>query len=47
MTGPSVEYSEIDHSLEQLADPHVIPERKVLRQCFDGNGIGIRGQLIA
>ena len=43
MAGSSVQYSEVDNSLEQLADSHVIPERKVLCQCFDGNGIGVCG----
>jgi hypothetical protein len=43
MAGSSVHYSEIDNPLEQLTDSHVIPERKVLCQCFNGNGVGICG----
>ena len=43
MAGSSVQYSKIDNALEQLADSHVIPERKVLCQCFNGNGVAFNG----
>ena len=47
MAGPSVKYSKIDYPLEQLTNSHVIPERKVLCQCFNGNGVGVCGELMA